>query len=200
MISKVTSKVDYILLKKAAELIIEAIGESQLDPNFAGTPDRFARAFSSFFMLPAEIEQQMEEILSVSFPTKGYRGMVFCTGIEVVSWCPHHLLPVLYDITIGYIPSENGKLLGASKLARLADILCKRAVLQEDLTNHIASSIEGLTEADGVAVVVNGRHDCMRIRGIKQMNSVFKTSEMRGSFKTNPETREEFFHLIANGD
>jgi len=138
-------------------------------------------------------------ILSTSFPSAGYKGMIFCTGIRTYSFCPHHLLPITYDTTIGYIPSEQGLVLGASKLPRIVDLYGHKALLQEELTSTICSVLEEHLKPEGIAIVMKGVHDCMRIRGVMQQNSKFETSEMRGAFKNNPSTREEFFHLITQG-
>jgi len=185
-------------LKLSAEAIIKAVGEDINDPNFKDTPNRFAKAFAFLFKTPKNIEDEVAPIMKTSFPTQ-YNGLIFCDGLEFTSFCPHHLLPIRYEVTIGYIPSE-GMVIGASKLARVVELYCKRAMLQEELTYKIADTIEEYIKPVGVAILIIGYHDCMRIRGIMQKKSRFKTSEMRGSFKTNPETREEFFHLIANGD
>jgi GTP cyclohydrolase IA len=183
-------------LKKAARIIIETLGYSLDDPNFKSTPDRFARSMSELILSENKIKHELEK-LKVEFPTR-YNGMIFAKNIRVYSWCPHHILPVEYDCHIGYIPSkENGKALGASKLARVADILSRRMVLQEDLIMDIADFLEEKVNPDGIAIVMDGIHSCMKIRGIKQQNSSYNMSEMRGSFKENDNTRNEFFHLIG---
>jgi GTP cyclohydrolase I len=184
-------------LKLAAEFIISAIGEDKNDPNFIDTPKRFAKSFLSLFRTKEQIEEEVSVILNTAFPSGGYDGMIFCTGILTYSFCPHHLLPIEYETTIGYIPSAEGKVIGASKLPRLVDLFCKRAMLQEELTKSVADAITNFIHPDGIAVVIKGKHDCMRIRGIKQQDSKFETSDMRGSFRDNAATREEFFHLIT---
>jgi len=184
-------------LELAAEFIISAIGEDKNDPNFIDTPKRFAKSFLSLFKTREQVEEEVSAILNTAFPSGGYDGMIFCTGIRTYSFCPHHLLPIEYETTIGYIPSAEGKVIGASKLPRLVDLFCKRAMLQEELTKSVADAITNFIHPDGIAVVIKGKHDCMRIRGIKQQDSKFETSDMRGSFRDNAATREEFFHLIT---
>jgi len=186
----------------AAEIIIEGAGEYQDDPNFVDTPDRFARAMSEFFWSKKKIKKQLKKVVAVEFPTsdgKKYDGMIFKKNIRLYTFCPHHILPVALDIHIGYIPGKKGLVAGASKLTRIADILSRRMVLQETLALDIANFIEEKMKAEGVAVVLSGVHDCMRIRGIKQQNATYDTPIMRGSFKKNKATRDEFFHLIMKG-
>jgi GTP cyclohydrolase I len=189
-------KINKELLQEAACLIIEAIGEDLQDPNFTDTPSRFAKSFESLFKTKYQVDNEVHTILKTSFPSGGYEGMIFCTGIRTYSFCPHHLLPITYDSSIGYIPSKSGKVLGASKLPRIIDLFCKRATLQEELTTVICNTLQEYLEPEGIALVMKGTHDCMRIRGVMQQNSKFETSEMRGSFRTNQATRDEFFHLI----
>lgn len=193
------NKKSFNMLKNAAELIIMAAGEDIEDPNFVGTPERFAKSFSEFFWSEDDMQDQLEKVIKVEFPTSDgerYEGMIFKRGIRLWSFCPHHILPVELSLTIGYIPGEKGTVAGASKLTRIADILSRRMVLQETLAVDIADFIEKRLKAEGVAVVVDGKHDCMRMRGVKQPDSDYVTPIMRGSFKTNPVTRDEFYHLI----
>lgn len=185
--------------EQAARLIIKGMEENENDPNFVDTPKRFAKALTTLFKSNLQIEKETRDILKTSFPSAGYEGMIFCTGIRTYSFCPHHLLPITYDTTIGYIPSKNGYVIGASKLPRIVDLYCRRALLQEELTTRICDVIDGSLKPDGIALVIKGTHDCMRIRGVMQQNSKFETSEMRGAFKTNQATRDEFFHMIAKG-
>jgi len=184
-------------LQIAAELIIEASGYSLKDPNFAGTPDRFARSMSEFLWTKKRIKKELEKVIAVEFPTK-YQGMIFSKNIRVYSWCPHHILPIQYNVHIGYIPAKKkAVVIGASKLARVADILSRRMVLQEDYIMDIADVLEKKINPIGIAVVLEGVHDCMKIRGIKQQSATFDMSEMRGAFADNEKTRNEFFHLMA---
>lgn len=189
-------------LKLAAYLIITASGNDIQDPNFVGTPDRFKRSMSTLMLTDEEIQDELDN-MQVEFPTT-YGGMIFKKNIRVYSFCPHHILPVTYDMHIGYIPKQkkNGKkcgVLGASKLVRIADVLSRRMVLQEQLIMDIADHIQKKVNPAGIAIVMTGVHDCMRIRGVKQQNSTYDMSEMRGSFKQNKATRDEFFHMIMVG-
>lgn len=113
--------------------------------------------------------------------------------------CPHHLLPVTYNISVGYIPNEkSGFVIGASKLPRLVEALAAQAIIQEELTTTIADQIQAHLKPTGVALVVSGQHLCMQARGIRQRGSSFETSDMRGAFRENESTRNEFFELLKN--
>ena len=170
--------------------------EILLDPNFQDTPKRMARMYLEFLKFRNENirTETIQRILSSSFPCT-HDSMIFAPNIKAFSLCPHHFLPVKYTITIGYIPVKDGKVIGASKLERIARVLSKSAILQEDLTVEIADVITQGIKTQGCAVVVSGEHDCMQTRGIHSIGS-FETSEMRGAFRDNQATREEFFHLL----
>lgn len=192
MLSEVTNKSVRILLSSI-------YGESwKEDPNMQGTPERMVKMYSELleYSDSGKREEAIKECFEKSFPSI-YDNMIFKTGIETVSMCPHHFLPVEYTMTIAYIPSSDGMVVGASKLERIARILSKRAVLQETLTHEIASTFWSFLQPQGVAVVVSGIHGCMKFRGIKSPGS-FETSEMKGSFRDNPDTRMEFFQLLNN--
>jgi len=181
-------------IEKGVELILTGIFEDisiLSDENFRDTPKRVARAYQEL----CKGINNPPNILSVSFPGKGYDSMIFSKDITVYSLCPHHLLPVKYNLAIGYIPSENGRVVGASKLTRVAENLAAAPILQEELTKRIADYFEQI-EPKGIAVVVSGEHDCMRIRGVKQQNATFETSEMRGLFRESLSVKTEFFELM----
>ena len=189
---------DKNLLRGGVELILEGlIGENwKDDPNFTETPERAVRAYAEIFS--GYEEKNLGTFFEKAFPAKGYQSMIFCSGIRVYSMCPHHLLPVTYEMAIGYIPSEAGKVIGASKLPRLAEYLAARAIVQEEFTDELANAIEKYLAPAGIAIVCSGQHLCMSMRGVKQRNSTFETSEMRGSFRDHISTRNEFFSLLAN--
>lgn len=168
------------------------------DVNFIETPERVAKAYEEL-LRGYETAKDTSVFFEKAFPAEGYNSMIFCSNIITHSMCPHHLLPVSYVMHIAYIPnSKKGKVIGASKIPRLAVELSARAVVQEQLTNEIASAIENNLKCEGVAVVISGQHQCMQSRGVKQVGSTFETSEMRGSFRNNVSTRTEFFELLKN--
>lgn len=184
--------IDETKIKKAVKLIIEAIGE---DPQRAGlieTPRRVAEMYSELF---AGIGKDPKAELNVGFE-EGHREMVIVRDIPFYSTCEHHLLPFYGVAHVGYIPNKDGRVVGASKLARVVEIVSKRPQLQERMTSSIADAIMEALKPDGVAVVVQAEHLCMIMRGIKKPGSALVTSALRGSFRSRTETRNEFFCLL----
>lgn len=187
--SKVIQSVKDLLLALTSKYGVDLVG-----PNFEDTPNRVSKAYDEILGGLKDTDNKIKNVLNTAFPSEGYSGIIFCSSIKTFSLCPHHLLPVEYEISIGYVPSSEGKVLGASKLPRIAEILSKRPVLQEGLTNDIANALSFVNPL-GVAVVVSGVHYCMRMRGVRQQ-STFETSVMTGSFKEHDSTRNEFFELL----
>jgi GTP cyclohydrolase IA len=175
--------------------ILISLGIDLTDPNFFDTPKRVAKSYSELLygLFPAA-KKEIETQLSITFPCD-YKGMIIIDNIHTWSFCPHHMLPVSYTINIGYIP--DGVVLGASKLPRLATLLSKRPVLQEDLTQDIVEHLQKVAKPKGVICTVHGKHLCMSSRGIKQENSSMITSSVTGIFLTNEgDCKEEFFTLL----
>ena len=157
-----------------------------------GTPDRVARAYKEFF---AGYEQDPEEILRTTFEeVEGYDEMVLVKDIGVESHCEHHMVPIIGRAHIAYIP--NNRVVGISKLARVVDIFAKRLQIQEKMTAQIANAIENVLKPKGIAVVIDASHQCMTTRGVNKPESSTVTSAMRGVFKDNPRTRNEFLSFI----
>jgi GTP cyclohydrolase I len=122
--------------------------------------------------------------------------MVVLRDIPFYSMCEHHLLPFYGVAHIGYIPNEEGRIVGISKLARVVEIISKRPQLQERMTTEIADTIMDAIKPDGVAVVIQAEHLCMIMRGIKKPGSNVITSAIRGIFKRKAASRAEFFSII----
>jgi len=184
--------IDQDKIKKAVSMIIEAIGE---DPNREGlmdTPRRVAEMYSELF---AGIGQNPKDELKVGFEER-HREMVIVRDIPFYSMCEHHLLPFYGVAHVGYIPNKDGRVVGASKLPRVVELIAKRPQLQERLTSVIADSIMEAIKPDGVAVVIQAEHLCMIMRGIKKPGSALVTSALRGTFRNNSDTRNEFFCLL----
>jgi GTP cyclohydrolase I len=133
--------------------------------------------------------------LTVGFEV-GHREMVILRDIPFYSMCEHHLLPFYGVAHVGYIPNEEGRVVGVSKLARVVDIFAKRLQLQERMTSQIADVICEVLQPDGVAVVIQAEHLCMTMRGIKKPGSNVITSATRGLFRSRAATRAEFLSLV----
>ena len=181
--------------KKLLEILAEEYGLDLEDENFKGTPERVGRMYEEIFAGLGDTEKKVEEILDKAFPCS-YSQIVLARNVRAYSVCPHHLLPVEYDIDVAYIPEPGGKVLGISKLSRLAVLLARRPVLQEQLTEDITDALMRIQGASGAACIVRGRHFCMIMRGVKQYNSVTVTSSMKGVFMEDPATRNELMNLL----
>ncbi|MCK4242944.1 MAG: GTP cyclohydrolase I FolE [Dehalococcoidia bacterium] len=182
--------IDQTKIEKAVLSIIEAIGEDPNREGMVGTPRRIAEMYSELFM---GLGRDPKEELTVGFE-EGHREMVILRDIPFYSMCEHHLLPFYGVVHVGYIP--NGPVVGASKLARVVEILSRRPQIQERLTTQIAETILEAIRPEGVAVVIQAEHMCMTIRGVEKPGSNVVTSAMRGLFRSRAATRAEFLSLV----
>ena len=182
--------IDKAKIEKAVASIIEAIGENPKREGLVGTPRRIAEMYAEVF---GGIYEDPGEELRVGFE-EGHQEMVILKDIPFYSMCEHHFLPFHGLAHVGYIPS--GRVVGASKIGRVVEILARRPQLQERLTTQIANTIVSVLEPKGVAVVIQAEHLCMTMRGVKKPGSNIITSAMRGLFQKNPLTRSEFLSLV----
>ncbi len=179
-------------IHEAVRKLLLWAGDDPDREGLVGTPDRVARAYKEFF---AGYEQDPEEILRTTFEeVEGYDEMVLVKDIGVESHCEHHMVPIIGRAHIAYIP--NNRVVGISKLARVVDIFAKRLQIQEKMTAQIANAIENVLKPKGIAVVIDASHQCMTTRGVNKPESSTVTSAMRGIFKDNPRTRNEFLSFI----
>ena len=185
---------DEAMIQKAITSILRAIGEDSKREGLVDTPKRVAEMYSELFM---GINVDPKEELSVSFE-EGHREMVILRGIPFYSMCEHHLLPFYGVAHIGYIPNETGRVVGASKLARVVEIVARRPQIQERMTSQIADAINEGVKPDGVGVVIQAEHLCMIMRGIKKPGSTIVTSALRGTFRSKSKTRAEFTSLLQS--
>ena len=179
-------------MKESYRNIIEHIGE---DPNRQGlvkTPQRAARAMK---FLTRGYVQTVDQVVDGALFESDTSEMVVVQNIELYSLCEHHLLPFIGQCHVAYIPTN--KVLGLSKVARLVDMFARRLQIQEKLTKEIAESIQKVTDASGVGVIIEAQHMCMMMRGVEKQNSRMKTSVMLGTFRDNQSTRMEFLSLLG---
>ena len=184
--------VDKAKIEEAALSILNAIGENPKRESLRDTPRRIAEMYAELF---AGMQMDAKEELSVGFE-EGHREMVILKDIPFYSMCEHHLLPFYGVAHVGYIPNDEGRGVGISKLARVVDVFARRLQLQERMTTQIADAILEALQPDGVAVVIQAVHLCMTMRGIEKPGSVVVTSATRGLFRSRAATRAEFLSLV----
>ena len=178
-------------LEKAVEEILVNIGEDPKREGLLKTPERVAKSFQ---FLTKGYEQDPKEIMNKALFSTTNDEMVLVRDIEFYSLCEHHLLPIIGRVHVAYIP--DGKVVGLSKIPRVVEVFARRLQIQEQLTEQIADAINEAITPKGVAVVVHARHMCMEMRGVEKINSTTVSSALRGLFKSDLRTRNEFFNLI----
>jgi GTP cyclohydrolase I len=177
----------------AVRSILESIGEDPAREGLQNTPLRVARMYAE---ITAGYHVDPVKLINNAVFSVDYDQMVVVRDIDFASLCEHHLLPFLGKAHVAYIP--NGKVVGLSKIPRIVEMYARRLQLQERMTQQIATVLEETLSPKGVAVVVEGMHMCMSIRGVRKANARMVTSSVRGSFRENPQTRNEFFAHIGH--
>ena len=178
--------------EKAVRVLLEWAGDDPDREGLIGTPKRVVKAYEQFF---EGYQQDPEEVLRKTFEeVEGYDEMVIVKDIRLESHCEHHMVPILGVAHVGYIP--NNRVVGISKLARIVDIFGKRLQTQETMTSQIANTIQKVLDPKGVAVVIDANHQCMSTRGVHKTTSSTVTSAMKGIFKENAVTRNEFLSFV----
>ena len=172
--------------------ILVGVGENPEREGLLDTPKRAAKAMQ---YLCHGYQQSLDEIVNGALFASDNDEMVIVRDIELYSLCEHHLLPFIGKAHVAYIPT--GKVLGLSKVARIVDMYARRLQIQENLTKQIADAIQSVTNAAGVAVVIEAKHMCMMMRGVEKQNSVMSSSVMLGAFRESCNTRHEFLQLIG---
>ncbi|MEZ5246488.1 MAG: GTP cyclohydrolase I FolE [Acidimicrobiales bacterium] len=185
-------EVDQPRITAAVREILEAIGEDPDRDGLKNTPSRVARMYAE---VCAGLHQDPAEHLSTTFEA-GHDEMVMVRDIPLYSLCEHHLIPFLGKAHVAYIPNENGRVTGLSKLARLVDGYAKRPQVQERLTRQVADAIEAELHPQGVLVVIEAEHLCMSMRGVRKAGSSTVTSSVTGIFRDNVATRAEAMRFI----
>ena len=182
---------DHARAEAAVRELLVAIGEDPEREGLRDTPARVARAYAETF---GGMRMEPEDVLSTTFDI-GHDEMVLVKDIEVWSMCEHHLVPFHGFAHVGYIPSEDGRITGLSKLARLVDVFARRPQVQERLTTQVADSMVRLLRPRGVIAVFECEHLCMTMRGVRKPGSKTVTSAVRGQL-LDPATRAEAMSLI----
>jgi GTP cyclohydrolase IA len=173
--------------------ILRTIGEDPDREGLLKTPERVARALE---FLTKGYQEDPSVILNSALFSEEYSEMIVLKDLDFFTLCEHHMLPFFGKAHVAYIPSK--KILGLSKLARLFEVFARRLQVQERLTTQVAHSLMDAIDPQGVGVVVEAEHLCMRMRGVEKQNSVVVTSCMLGTFRDRQETREEFMTLIRS--
>ena len=182
--------------EEAVKILIKWAGDNPEREGLLETPKRVVNSYKEFF---SGYDSKPEQILSKTFDeVEGYDEMVIVRNITIESHCEHHMIPFIGIAHIGYIP--NKRIVGISKLARIADVFAKRLQTQEIMTAQIADTINEVLKPKGVAVVIDAQHQCMTTRGTHKTESSTITSRMLGLFRTNSNTRSEFMNLINSAN
>jgi GTP cyclohydrolase I len=189
----VEQAIDLARIENAVREILIAIGEDPKRHGLRDTPARVARSYAELF---AGMRVDPAEVLSTTFETD-HDEMVLVRDIEVFSLCEHHLLPFHGIAHVGYIPNEDGRITGLSKLARLIDVFARRPQVQERLTTQIADVLMERLDPRGVIVVLECEHMCMSMRGIQKAGARTVTSAVRGVFKFDAKSRAEAMSFMA---
>lgn len=181
-------------LQQAATLIIEAVGDDKNREGLKETPKRFAKMLNEVLEGMQYTNDEIAEMYDKCFEDLETGDMVTMIGIPIFSFCEHHIA-LMYDmkVSIGYLP--NKKVIGLSKMARIAELAGKRLQLQEKIGSDIAYIMKKILETEDVIVVIEGKHACMTSRGVKK-DAITKTACLSGAFKTNSALRKEFYDLL----
>jgi GTP cyclohydrolase I len=169
---------------------LELLGEDPARQGLVKTPERVAKAMS---WLTRGYDMNVADVVGDAVFEEEHESMVMVRDIELYSMCEHHMLPFFGKAHIAYIP--NGRIVGLSKLPRIVEVFARRLQVQERLTEQIAQAIEDVLQPEGVGVVIECEHLCMMMRGVEKQNSKTITSALRGSFRDDAMTRDEFLRL-----
>jgi GTP cyclohydrolase IA len=185
-------RVDHERAAAAVRELLIAVGEDPDRPGLKDTPGRVARAYEEMF---AGLWQDPGQVLATTFD-EDHDEFVLVKDIPMYSTCEHHLVPFHGVAHIGYIPGEDGRVTGLSKLARLVEVYARRPQVQERMTSQIADALSDVLRPRGVIVVIEAEHLCMAMRGIRKPGASTVTSAVRGLFRGNSASRNEAMSLI----
>ena len=187
--------IDTDKVKQAVRMLIEAVGDDPEREGLVETPKRVAKMYEEVFEGMCYTNEEIAKKFDKCFEDTTTSDLVIVGPIDVFSYCEHHIA-LMYDmqVYVGYIP--NGKVIGLSKVARIADMCAKRLQLQERIGTDIYEVLKQILGTENIIVVIEGCHSCMTARGIKKVNSKTKTSCCMGLFRDNSDLRAEFYNLI----
>jgi GTP cyclohydrolase I len=175
-------------------LMLVELGENPGRDGLVKTPERVEK---SMRWLTRGYEMSVAEVIGDAVFEEDHHNMVIVKDIEMYSMCEHHMLPFFGKVHIAYIP--DGKIVGLSKLPRVVEVFARRLQVQERLTEQVASAIMDVLRPQGVGVVIEAAHLCMMMRGVEKQNSKTVTSAMKGIFRDDLRTRDEFLRLVTGG-
>ena len=183
--------------EKIESIILDLLKEIGEDPEREGlqkTPNRVAKSWTTF---AKGYKQTPEEVVGDAVFNEQCDEVIAVKDIDFFSLCEHHLLPFKGVAHVGYLPEK--KIIGLSKIPRIVDIYARRLQVQERLTQQVADALQDVLNPKGVAVVIEAEHLCMQMRGVEKKSSFMITSAVRGAFRENNKTREEFLSIIGKG-
>ncbi len=183
---------NYDKLESLTSELLQLIGEDINRDGLIKTPMRVAKAWDYFSQ---GYRTKIDDVINNAIFTENCKDMIVVRDIEFFSLCEHHMIPFFGRAHVGYLP--DGKIIGLSKIPRIVDMFSRRLQVQERLTDEIANTIQKILNPIGVAVVMEGRHLCMQMRGVEKQNSLASTSAMLGQFRKSAETRAEFLSIIS---
>ena len=179
-------------IENLTKQLIEEIGEDPSREGLLKTPSRVSKAWSFF---SGGYNQDLDKIINNAVFNEDATYMVVVRDVEFFSLCEHHLIPFFGRAHVAYLP--NGKVIGLSKIPRIIDMFSRRLQVQERLTRQIAETVKEILDPIGVAVIMEGQHMCMQMRGVEKQNSLTTTSSMLGKFRESDRTRSEFLSIIG---
>jgi GTP cyclohydrolase I len=180
----------YLEFENLVRRQLELLGEEPSRDGLAKTPSRVAKSLT---WLTRGYQMDVQDVVGDAVFAEEHHSMVMVRDIELYSMCEHHMLPFFGKAHIAYIP--NGKIVGLSKLPRIVEVFSRRLQVQERLTEQVAAAIEDALKPMGVGVVIEAYHLCMMMRGVEKQNSKTITSALRGAFRDDAKTRDEFLRL-----
>lgn len=187
--------IDTEKVEQATRMLLEALGDDPEREGLKETPKRVAKMYQEVFEGMCYTNEEIAKMFDKCFEDTTTGDLVVIENIPVFSYCEHHMA-LMYDmkVSVGYIP--NGKVIGLSKVARIADMCAKRLQLQERIGTDIYEVLHQVLDTENIIVVIEGTHSCMTARGIKKVGSKTKTACCKGLFMENGDLRQEFYNLI----